>query len=146
MKTNDIEISAYFSHPIRGLKGASATVEDMSLNNDLAALVAQMLGKACPALKLYVPAENDEYIVEAYERGSASEHEILEIDKIILLRRDILIAFTYNDVISNGMRIEIDCARQAGIPIFQFSEIREIPELVQGIIEWYYERRSSLCE
>jgi len=143
MRTNNIKITAYLSHPIRGEKGADATPQDMVINNDLASLVGKMLRNACPALDLYVPADNDEYVSEAYARGSALEFEILEIDKVILGRRDILIAFSYRGIISRGMRIELDEAERMGIPVFRFSRITEIPQLAERIIEWYYNQRSS---
>ena len=138
MRTNNISINAYFSHPIRGLKGAAATVADMSLNNDFAALVSKMLSNACPALDLYVPATHDEYVTEAYLNGSHDEKMILTIDKTILARRNIIIAFTYKDVISPGMYVELDFAKQLQIPIFKFAKITEIPELVERVLDWFY--------
>jgi hypothetical protein len=143
MRTNNIQITAYFSHPIRGLKGVAATVEDMSLNNDLAALVSRMLHDACPALDLYVPAVHDEFVSESYLRESTPEGEILEIDKIILRRRDIVIAFCYRGVISSGMQIEIDDANEQEIPVFMFEKVTDIPKLVERIIDWYYESKLS---
>ena len=143
MRTNAISIGAYFSHPIRGLKGAAATEEDLSLNNDLAAAVAGMLHDFCPALDLYVPAVHDEFVTESYLRQSTPEGEILKIDKIILERRPILIAFCYKGVISNGMRIEIDHANDKDIPVFMFEKITEIPELVERIIDWFYAKESN---
>lgn len=143
MRTNKIQISAYFSHPIRGLKGAAATSEDMKLNNELAALVGQMLRNACPALDVYIPAEHEDYVQTAFDRGSHDEHEILEIDKIILAQRDILIAFKWEGVCSNGMLVEIEHAKRKKIPIFSFSTTQEILGVVGRIIEWYYNQQSS---
>lgn len=145
MKTKEIVISGYFSHPIRGLKGAAATAEDMSLNNDVASLVGRMLLLACPALDLYIPAVHDEYVTETYLRKSTPEWEILEIDKIILARRDILISFCYKGVTSSGMKIEIAHAVSLDIPIFLFTEITEIPELVGRIVDWYYGKHCDTC-
>jgi hypothetical protein len=138
MQTHKINISAYFSHPIRGERGPEATVEDMALNNDMAALMSHCVENVLPALDLYVPAIHDEYVVEAYLRKSQTEFEILEIDKAILRRRDILIVFANNGVISHGMQIEIDDAVLHAIPIFQFSYIWEIPKMCQDILDWYY--------
>jgi len=144
MRTNNIKITGYFSHPIRGLKGAQATREDMNLNNDLAALVGRMLHNFCPNLDLYIPAVHDEYVTEAYLRGGVeTDKEILEIDKIILRRRDIFIAFAYKGVFSKGMRIEIDEAHERKIPVFIFKTVTEIPRLVEQIVNWYYESKLS---
>ena len=142
MRLPKIQIGAYFSHPIRGLKGAAATVDDQSLNNNLAIVVGKILSNFCPALDLYIPAEHDEFGTEFSLRKSTSVEEILEIDKIILERRDILIAFCYNGVLSSGMKIEIDHANDKGIPVFMFEKVTEIPELVKRIINWYYESQS----
>jgi len=136
---NNIKISAYLSHPIRGKKGKDATLEDLQLNNKIAALVGQMVGNALPALDLYVPAVHDEYVIEAYTRGTHDEHEILEIDKIILAKRDIMIVFAYKGVVSNGMEIEMAHAKELGIPIFRFHCITGIPKLVEDILDWFYE-------
>jgi hypothetical protein len=143
MRTNKINISAYFSHPIRGKKGTTATVEDMALNNDMASMVARMLSQACPALDLYVPADNDEFVTESWLRGSTPEGEVLEIDKIILRRRDICIAFCYRGVTSNGMAIEIKDALARNIPVFTFSKVTDIPKLVEDILDWYYDKHVS---
>jgi hypothetical protein len=143
MRTNAIQISAYFSHPIRGLKGPQASVEDMSLNNDIAACVGGMLHNFCPSLDLYIPAVHDEYVTEAYLRGSTPEDEVLEIDKIILGRRKIMIGFAYNGVISNGMKVEIEHASDIGTPVFMFEKVTEIPELVERILDWYYNEQLS---
>lgn len=143
-RTNKIKVSAYFSHPIRGEKGAAATVADMSLNNDLASAVARMVFEQSGGLiDLYVPADNDEFVTESYLRGSTPEGEILEIDKIILRRRDILIGFCYRGVTSNGMRIEIDDANENNIPVFLFEKVTDIPQLVERIIDWYYDKHVS---
>lgn len=138
MRTNNIKIGAYFSHPIQGAKGSACPLEEMALNNDLAALVGGMLAQACPALDLYIPAVHDEFVIESYLRGNIPTEEILEIDKIILARRNIMIAFCYKGVLSNGMRIEIAHAETLGIPIFMFSTITQIPDLVERIVNHYY--------
>ena len=145
MCTNAMKISGYFSHPIRGLKGDAATVSDMELNNTLASKVAAMIQEGwAHLLELYVPADHDEYVLEYYLRQKdkkVAEHEILEIDKIILGRRDIMIAFCYNGVISKGMRVEIDHANDIGIPVFMFEKITEIPELIERVVDWYYNKQ-----
>ncbi len=131
-------IKAYFSHPIRGEKGADATREDMDLNNEIAVVFSEMLKVACPALDLYVPAVHDEIIIELYASGHLPEGAILDGDKKILAKRDILIGFEYRDVISNGMRIEYDEAVHLAKPIFNFRTVRDIPGMVEQILDWYY--------
>ncbi|KKN66037.1 hypothetical protein LCGC14_0475150 [marine sediment metagenome] len=140
---SNIRISAYFSHPIRGPKGKDATIKDMQLNNDIAILVSGMVKQALPVLDLYVPAVHDEYIIEAYFNKTHTEHDILEIDKIILARRDIMIIFAYKGVVSNGMQIETAHAKELGIPIFRFQSITGINALVENILNWYYIRQTS---
>ncbi|HDZ15374.1 hypothetical protein LCGC14_1396850 [marine sediment metagenome] len=140
---SNIKISAYFSHPIQGKKGKDATVKDMQLNNDIAAGVSHLVEQALPVLDLYVPAVHDEYVIEAYQRKSHTIDEILAIDKVILARRDIMIVFAYNGVISNGMIIEIEHAKKLGMPIFRFHSITGIAALVENILNWYYNKHES---
>jgi hypothetical protein len=75
-KKHRINITAYFSHSIRGAKGKDATPDDMALNCAMAKHAADMLRRVCPALEIYVPAEHEDYVQTAYDRGSHSEHEI----------------------------------------------------------------------
>jgi len=133
-----MKISAYFSHPIRGEKGADATREDMYLNNEIAIMVSQMLQNALPALDLYVPAVHDEVIIEMYEAGDITEKVILDADKKILAKRDILIGFEYKNVVSRGMEIEYIKAMDLSKPIFKFQTVRDIPGLVEQILDWWY--------
>ena len=138
-----MKISAYFSHPIRGRKGVDATREDMSLNNKIAIMVSQMVQDAFPALDLYVPAIHDEVILELYEAKKLDEGAILGADKVILAKRDILIGFEYQGVVSNGMKIEYNAASRLGIPIFTFKTVRDITMLVEHILDHYYNTHVS---
>lgn len=132
-----MNISAYFSHPIRGEKGADATREDTNLNNEIAIMVSQMVKDAFPALDLYVPAVHDEIIIELYEAKELAVGAILDGDKKILAKRDILIGFEYHAVLSKGMAIEYEEARRLGKRIFVFRTVQQIPELVASILAWY---------
>lgn len=131
-------ITGYFSHPIQGAKGKDATREYMQLNNEIAIAVSQILQAACPVLDLYVPAVHDEIIIELFESKELGVDAILNADKKILAKRDILIGFEYRGIQSNGMRIEYAEAEDRGKPIFVFQTVRDIPGLVEHILDHYY--------
>jgi len=139
-------ITAYFSHNIRGAKGNNATREDMKLNCDIAIMVSQALQNALPALELYVPAVHDESITELFLARKLDDVSILNADKKILGRRDILIAFEYHGVRSGGMEIERAEAKKLGIPVFDFNFVDEVPDLVARIIEWHYYRQREITD
>jgi len=108
---------AYLSHPIRGAKGAAATREDMEANNRRAIEFAAQVRAEFPGLDLYVPAEHDEFVIEAYEMAYLAESDILAIDVRLVQKRDMLITYAPESHISNGMRIEIEAAQAARKPI-----------------------------
>jgi len=103
--------SAYLSHPIRGIKGDSATREDMEENNRRACAFAARVREAYPSLDLYCPGEHDELVMRAFERGFITESEILGVDVDLLSRRDFLIAYAPESHISHGMAVEIQAAQ-----------------------------------
>lgn len=133
-----MRISGYLSHPIQGKKGKEATREYMQLNNEIAIAVSQILQAACPILDLYVPAVHDEIIIELYESKELGVNAILNADKKILAKRDIFIGFEYQGVQSNGMKIEYQEAYDLLKPRFFFQTVRDIPALVEQILDWYY--------
>ena len=110
-------IRAYLSHPIRGVKGAAATREDMEANNRMACEFAAMIRVAYPNLDLYVPAEHDEFIMLAYERGILTERDILSVDCDLVSRRDLLIMWLPDMHVSSGMWQEMREADRVGISI-----------------------------
>jgi hypothetical protein len=143
LKKHNVNIGAYFSHSIRGAKGLAATADDMALNCGLALVAANMLRQACPVLELYVPAEHEDYVQTAYDRGSHNEEEILAIDCEILTRRDILIGYCHKGVTSRGMQVEIKHAMEKDIPVFTFEKVDEVLYLSEQILEWYYDTHVS---
>ena len=140
IRRHSVEVSTYFSHSIRGAKGPLATTEDMRYNCQVAELAAGMLRANWPSMNVYVPAEHEDYVQRAFDRGSHNETEILEIDKEILADRDVLIAFAYRGVISNGMKIEIKHADSLHIPVFIYEQVDETQHLIKRILDWHYDK------
>jgi len=138
LERKTMKIRAYLSHPIRGEKGKDTTLHDMELNNGIAMTVATALENALPCLELYVPARNDEIITDLYVRGGLKDGAILRADCNILEKRDILIEFKYQGVVSGGMQIEKNHAIEKGIPTFAFRKLSDIPALVDSILHWHY--------
>jgi hypothetical protein len=105
------------SHPIRGIKGADATLEDMHANNQAAMELGKILRAQFDNLDIYVPADHDEFVTIAYANGDLSEEQILKTDVEIVKRCSLLIAYIPERHISSGMMRELYEAQWAGIPV-----------------------------
>lgn len=129
------KIRIYVSHSIRGMKGADATKEGMVANNLKAMKFGQFLTKRFPGVKFYVPAEHDEFVLIAYEKGYLNEQEMLAIDCEIVNRCQALIAYVPDQYISNGMLTEILHAQRTGKTVLIVTN--DMPGI---IVENYLER------
>jgi hypothetical protein len=130
------EITAYFSHTIRGRKGVAATPEDMDANCARAQKVADWLREKVPGLKLYVPAEHEDFVQIAYLEKMLTEEQILIIDCKILQRMDFHIVLEEDGWRGGGIGVEIDAAKEANMPIFTITEMDDITvELLNNMIE-----------
>ena len=110
-------LRVYFSHPIRGTKGAAATDEDMAHNIERAAAVVKALRlEFGPALEIYFPGEMDEFVQKAFRKGYITEQQILDIDCDIIADRDAMLIWTWEDEISGGMEVEFEYTLNGGIP------------------------------
>lgn len=115
-------IDGYFSHPIRGAKGNAATPAEMEANCKKCRIVAHDLVRRFPKMDLYVPADHDEFVSDAFQSGILTDVQILEVDCMIVKKRKFLIAYDPFDHISSGMRIEIDFAHENHIPVFELTK------------------------
>ena len=111
------QIRVYVSHPIRGAKGKTATREDMEHNNQQIIKFARSLRQCYPTIDFYVPAEHDEFVLEAYEQGFLSESQILDADCAIVRKCHVLIAVALDEHLSRGMFKEMREASLFHIPI-----------------------------
>lgn len=136
-------ITAYFSHPIRGAKGAAATQEEINANCQKAVNVASLVFLDCNLLgidiEIYCPGRHDEFVQIAYQQKMLTEDQILDIDCEILSRRDLLLAYTPNGLISDGMRREINHAIKLSIPnlIFSDEEDSKVAHWIKNLKENY---------
>ena len=130
----------YFSHPIQGKKGKDATREDMDVNNQRAIEAAKQIRRVFPRIDLYVPAEHDEFVIEAYTQKSLTVEQILEADKAIVRKCDFLVAYMADDYLSNGMIKEIIEACDNRIPVFFWVESRGLSETTRQITSWLKEK------
>jgi len=128
MKT---KIKLYMSHPIRGPKREKATDEDMRKNNQKAIDTANKLRAyfldwhrmdGLPEVELYVPAENDEFVLNAHRRGYLNEEQILACDGDIIDTCQAVLAMG-NPRHSAGMQWEIAHATATDKPVFQFNSV-----------------------
>ena len=106
-----MEIRAYMAHPIRGAKGPAATREEKAANNQRAIEFAVHCRRAFPSLDLWVPAEHEEFMQHAEDLGILDNARILAVDRRIVARRDILIVYAPDGIISAGMYEEIAVAQ-----------------------------------
>jgi len=110
-------IKVYVSHSIRGKKGINATDEDMRRNNDLAIIFGKALRRKFSGVEFYVPGDHDEFIIITYRKKYLSEKQILEVDCEIVQGCNFVIAYTPDDYLSRGMKVEIEYANGNGIPV-----------------------------
>jgi len=92
-------------------------------------------------IELYCPAEHDEFVLIAYQKGYLNETQILSVDCSILSQRDLLLVYAKDDFISRGMKIEIEYAEENNFPIHYFSDvssksIKEIEQTIDQVIRW----------
>jgi hypothetical protein len=124
-----MKINAYLSHTIRGSLGMEATKEDMERNCRKAAKLAlEIKKKFISKLDLYVPAEHEQFVQKAYNRGYLTEKQILTVDCDIVAEQDLLIILKENGWEGGGIAIEKECADDNEVPVFyvDMQEDREI--------------------
>lgn len=110
-------VRIYLSHSIRGKHGKDATVEQMEYNNELAKSYGRQLRLHFSKVDFYIPGEHDEFVLIAYLKGYLAEKQVLDVDCEIVSRCNLVVALAPDGYISRGMRVEIDYAVSAGIPV-----------------------------
>lgn len=123
-----MKVNAYVSHTIRGEKGKDATKQDMENNCQRAEALCSQIRSEIADVILYVPAEHEQFVQSAFDRGFMSEQQILTVDCDILERQDLLIVLTENGWEGGGIGIEAMHARENGIPIV-FVDVRTEMEM-----------------
>ena len=120
------KITAYLSHPIRGVYGDKCPDEQIHWNCQQAIAWAKTLRIyfGCN-LELHVPAEHDEHMLIAMEKGYLTVDQVLDIDCVIVSKRDVLLVANWEDHISGGMAREMGTASELGIPIRVFTDVQE---------------------
>jgi hypothetical protein len=78
---------------------------------------AGLLRRQFPELDVYVPAEHEDFVQRAFERGYVDEKEILTVDCDIVQACCGVLAYAPDGVLSNGMMVEINHAKAMGIPV-----------------------------
>jgi len=111
------KIKIYESHSIRGIKGNDATHEDMIANNKIAIEFYKWLSTRFPTIDFYCPAVHDEFVLIAFESKIITEKQILDIDCQILSKCNLLLVYSHDSYISNGMWTEIRYAQKHNIPV-----------------------------
>jgi hypothetical protein len=123
------KIRIYLSHPIRGIKGADATHQDLLDNNEKAHQFARRVRNLFPEIDLYVPGEHDEFVIHAFETRMLSEAQILEIDKMIIDDCDGILYYNFEGEMSGGMVVEYEHAVATNTP---GAEVRDLSDTSAG--------------
>lgn len=131
-------IRLYLSHPIRGSKWSDSMSEKRKLEvmheNCAAAMeFAEHLRALVPDVDLYVPAEHDEFVQIAYQRGYISEAHILAVDCEIIDSCDGVVYFDPEFNFSSGMKVEHDYAVIWRKPMITFHYPQQL--YVEGLYE-----------
>ncbi len=118
----------YLSHCIRGKYGIYATQLQMDQNCKKAILIANVLRNTFPeGLKVYCPAEHEDFVGLAYHEHYLSEEQILEIDcEIIDTCDQVIIYIPVGDECQGGRLVEYEHAARHGIPVTIFKDVEEI--------------------
>lgn len=131
---------AYMSHSIRGRLGVDATPKSMKKNNQKAHENAVLMRCVLPEISIYVPGENDLLISILYQDGRLKEEDILWGDCQIIKDCDILLAWSPDDFISTGMRIEMNFAEEQNIPVFVIRTVEDLQTIKPKILEYLREK------
>ena len=123
-----MSVSIYLSHSIRGIKGVTATVEDMQQNCNKAIAFGKLLQERFGDC-IYIPAEHEDFVGRAYEHKILTENEILGVDCLIIKDKDILAVYAPDQYISHGMMVEICFAQSRKIPVYFLFDESDIPGL-----------------
>lgn len=109
------KIKAYISHRISdGGVDASTSMEE---NCKRAIKFGKYLRKEFPHIYWYVPADHEEFVQFANEKGLLTIPQILDVDCAIISTCNFLVIFSPDDYISRGMRVEVDYCTKHRIPI-----------------------------
>jgi len=118
----------YLSHPIRGPKGNLATKETIERNCWKAIQIGREIKAylldwekmdGFPSGDLYVPAEHDEALAIALQKGYLTVDQVLDIDCEIISRCDLLLVY---GPLSSGMKREVQYAQKHNIPLLFFDK------------------------
>ncbi|MHA1883052.1 MAG: hypothetical protein ACTSUO_08410 [Candidatus Thorarchaeota archaeon] len=133
-----IEVTGYFSAPIRGKGGSNARRGDIRKNiaagKKMAAKIKRIFGTL---LNLYVPHDQDDLIQILWFAGKVTAKDILEGDCKIVSKKDMLIAWLPDGWLGGGCAQEVKTAERCGIPIIIFEELND--EVVLKIFNTIHE-------
>ena len=122
----------YLSHSIRGLKGVDATHEDMRKNCEAVKEIANFIRRAFNEgeIDLYVPAENETFVLIAFDKEYITEEQILTVDCKIIDSCDAVICRVeaIGDQLQGGRKVEVDHANSTNKPYIIFDQANEAVE------------------
>lgn len=117
----------YLSHAMRGQAGTGATVDAQAKNCAAAIEIAWKLRHTYGRkLDLYVPAETEPFVQDAYDHGFLTVKQILDVDCRVLKRCDAMVVWVpEGDSLQGGRLIEYDYALLHNIPVIVFKTVEQ---------------------
>jgi len=121
-----IEVTGYFSAPIRGKRGSNARRGEIRKNIAAGRKMASKIRKIFGTLlNLYVPHDQDDLIQILWYAGKLTAKDILEGDCKIVSKKDLFIVWSPEGWLSGGCAQELKTAEECGIPIIRFEELND---------------------
>lgn len=130
------KLAIYLSHRISG--GGSDKLAAQRKNCKKAIEFGEWFRKTWPEAHLYIPAESEPFVGNAYEHNFLTISQILDIDCLILVNCNALLALCPDGKESAGMSYEIDFAEKNHIPVLKLTQhhLKNKPLLRYCIRNW----------
>jgi hypothetical protein len=130
------KLTIYLSHPISG--GGTDNLIIQKKNCKKAIEFGEWFRKTWPEVHLYIPAESEPFVGNAYKYNFLTISQILDIDCLILADCNGILAFCPNGKESAGMSYEIDFAERVKIPVLKLTQhhLKNKPLLRYCIGNW----------
>ena len=113
-----MNLTVYYSHPIRGKQGDDAPQIVVDTNCAISLRIANTIRSLYPQLDVYVSAEHEEFVMASFSIYALTITQVLDIDCAILAKKDLVIVLDIDGDIYGGREVEINYAIDKRIPVF----------------------------
>ncbi len=130
-------IKFYLSHSIRGKHGKDATHAQQEHNCQEAINIANTICDTLQHanLEVYCPAEHEDFVQRAYDKGYITEKQILDVDCAIIDNCDgVIIYVPDGDTLQGGRLVEYNHAVKTKKPVCVFHKVEQAIEYLTALI------------